>query len=793
MKYVLWASAAVAALGAGVMSASAAEPAASPTPTTVETPAAVPPTKEASQGVEEIVVTAQKRTENVQKVPVAITVVTGEQLKDLHITEPSQIKYAAPSVQFVDANSSRTEGFAVRGIGTFSFAPGIEQSVATVLDGVVLGRTGAGLGDFADVSRVEVLRGPQGMLFGKNASAGLVQIITNQPELGEYSGNAHVSYGSYNERHLQGTVNVPVSDDSALRLTGYESYHDGTVNNKFNGEDLNDKHEYGLKGKYLWKPTNDFSLYAIGDWSHSHANCCVWTQRENIQSSLAPFLTNYLYDAQIAAGITPGPKNGDVSLNGPVFTRVSAGGGSVEMNWTPGEFTFTSISAYRFWKEQDGLDADGTSLSLMDDNRGHQSQKQFSQELRLTSPAGKFIDYVAGLYYWHQEVKGGDSETGDAGVIISVPSSTFLPGVSSIIDTVTTEQEVKTNSYAAFGQGTVHVADDFRLIAGGRLTRDELKLDFVRDSSAVYNLSGGGSVTGPSTGFGILYVTPYAFSAETSNNNFSWKLGAQYDFTKDVMGYATVSRGYKGPGIGALNYYNPANDTAIVKPEIPTSYELGLKSALFNRKLVLNAAVFQATYKDFQAQINDGVTPPVGSKIVNASKLETQGVELDFMARPVEGLTLTGAATYVNANFGENCNCNGDPSKDPSGKMLPGTPRWSYTIAGMYERPVLDELTGFVGLNWYWRSQTHYSADPDPAIYQATTQSSYGLLGGTIGVGSDNWRLSLYGRNLLDKRFNAIFTTLIPSVIATQSPTGYSQFTPYEAYRTVGVGLDVSF
>jgi len=657
-----------------------------------------------------------------------------------------------------------------------------------VLDGVVMGRTGAGLGDFADISRVEVLRGPQGMLFGKNASAGLVQIITNQPELGEYSGNAHVSYGSFNERHLQGTANIPISEDSALRLTGYESYHDGTVNNKFNGEDLNDKHEYGIKGKYLWKPTNDFSLYAIGDWSHSHANCCVWTQRENIQSSLAPFLTNYLYDAQIAAGITPGPNNDDVSLNGPVFTRVSAGGGSVEMNWTPGEFTFTSISAYRFWKEEDGLDADGTSLSLMDDNRGHQSQKQFSQELRLTSPAGKFIDYVTGLYYWHQEVKGGDSETGDAGVIVS-----YVP--TGVYDTVTTSQKVTTDSYAVFGQGTAHVTDDFRIIAGGRLTRDELKLDFARDSYATV----GGFVI-PSTGFGILYVDPYAFSAETSNNNFSWKLGAQYDFTKDVMGYATVSRGYKGPGIGALNYYNPANDTAIVKPEIPTSFELGLKNVLFDRKLVLNAAVFKATYKDFQAQINDGTNPPIGSEVINASKLETQGVELDFMARPVEGLTLTGAATYVDAYFGDNCDCTGDPSKDPSGKMLPGTPRWSYTIAGMYERPIFDRLTGFVGLNWYWRSDTHYSADPNPAISEKTTQKAYGLLGGTIGVGSDDWRLSLYGRNLLDKRFSAIFTTLIPSVMPSatdpsgfETPTGYSQFTPYEAYRTVGIGLDLSF
>ncbi len=803
MKSILLIGAAIAALGAGNMSAMADEPEAAQKPVQVAdaaTPAGTPPAKDTG-GVKEIVVTAQKRSENIQKVPVAITAVTGEQLQDLHLTDPTQLKYAAPSVQFTQANSARTEGFTVRGIGTFSFAPGIEQSVATVIDGVVIGRTGAGLTDFADVSRVEVLRGPQGMLFGKNASAGLVQIITNQPELGEYSGNAHASYGSYNERHLQGTVNVPVTDDSALRLTGFESYHDGTVHNKFNDEYLNDQHDYGMKGKYLWKPTNDFSLYAIADWSHSHANCCVWTQRED-----TPSLANYLYLANLAAGITPGPNNSEVSLDGANFTKSTNAGGSIEMNWTPGEFTFTSITAYRMWKTQDQLDVDGTSMNLMNDNGGYQNQEQFSQELRLTSPAGRTLEYVAGLYYWHQSVKGGDHETGDSGVLIGLPGISVVPGVDHIDDTVLTSQKVDTDSYAAFGQGTIHVTDGLRLIAGARVTRDELDLSYARDSYGTYYLSGGGTMTGPSTGFGafllggttpLVYVAPYAFSAKYSTNNLSWKFGAQYDFTSAIMGYATVARGYKGPGIAALNYYNPANDTAIVKPEIPTSFEIGLKNAFFNRKLIVNAAIFQSTYKDFQAQINDGITPPVGSQVINASKLKTQGVELDFMARPFEGLSLSGSGSYVDAYFGDNCNCASDPTKDPSGKMLPGTPRWSYATSAMYQHPVFDALTGFIGVNWYWQSSVPYGTDPDPAIYSKLKVGSYGILGGTLGIGPDDgsWRLALYGRNLLDKRFNAPFATLIPSLLAGagNATPGYSQFTPYEAYRTVGVGLDVSF
>lgn len=736
----------------------------------------VPAKAEASEGIQAVVVTAQKRSENIQKVPVAVTAVSGEELAARNLNDMESLKYVAPSVQFTNANSNRTEGFSVRGIGTVSFAEGLEQSVATVVDGVVMGRSGQSLGNFADVERVEILRGPQGMLFGKNASAGLISVVGNQPVLGEYSGSMHASYGTDNDTMLTGVANLPVSKDSALRVVGYGSHRDGYIENVHTGEDLNDSNQYGMKAKYLWKPTNDLSVYAIADWSHTHANCCIWTTRENVPGT-------YVDTAQHADGITPGPKNDKVSLDGPVFSRSTGGGAQVELNWSPGAYTFTSITAYRQWRQEDGLDSDQTPQDYLDENIGTQRQKQFSQEVRLTSPAGRFIDYVAGLYYWHQQIDGMSYQSGDSGALTGVPTGTNAD--------VTMLDTMKTDSYAAFGQGTVHLNDELRLSAGARVTRDVLSFDYDRTSHGSFTV----------LGIPFVDTSPYAFSANTSNTNLSWKFGAQYDVTRDIMSYATVSRGYKGPGIGGVLYIEPGEDP-LVKPEIPTSYEIGLKSLLLDHRLMFNVALFDTTFKGYQTQVIDASTllgGGVSAKVINASSLKTRGVEVDTMARPLEGLTLTGGVSYVDAYFGDGCtSCGGGVGDDTSGMRLPGASRWTYSVSGTYEQSVFDALTGFVSLNWYWRSGVQFGTSKDPVAAAKTYQSAYGLLGGSIGIGSDDgdWRVSLFAKNILDKRFSAlILGTPVPSVIPPtyHSGSGYSQFLTSDAYRTVGVTADLSF
>lgn len=729
----------------------------------------------ASEGVETIVVTAQKRSENIQKVPVAITAISGEDLAARNLNDTESIKYVAPSVKFTNANSNRTEGFSIRGIGTQSFAEGLEQSVATVIDGVVMGRSGQGLGNFTDIERVEVLRGPQGMLFGKNAAAGVISVIGKKPVLGEYSASMHTSYASGNDALVNGVANLPVSKDSALRVLAFGSHRDGYIENVNTGEDLNDANQYGGKVKYLWKPRDDFSLYAIGDWSHTHANCCVWTTRENTPGS-------YIDTAQSAVGIVPGPKNDKVTLDGPVYSRSTTMGGQVEMNWTPGAYTFTSISSYRKWRQDDAVDADQTSQPYLSQNSGSQRQSQISQELRLTSPVGKFFDYVAGLYYWHQEIEGNNTQEGDSGALSGALTGTRAD--------VTMIDSMKTDSYAAFGQGTIHVSENLRLIAGARVTRDELSFDFDRTSHGAFTTP----IPFPPFAIPIVNTTPYAFKAETSNNNLSWKLGAQYDVTPDVMTYATVSRGYKGPGVGGVLYIAPG-DQALVKPEIPTSYEIGVKSLLLDHKLLFNVALFQTTYKDFQTQVFNGTTLLTGSgassTIVNASSLETKGVEVDATLRPIEGLILNGGVSYVDAYYGDGCTNCGGVGTDTSGKRLPGQSRWTYTVSSMYEQPVFDGVTGFISANWYWRSGTNFANESNPALVSKTYQDGYGILGGSIGLTSDegDWRVSLFGKNLLDKRFSAlVMGTPVPA-----SGSGYSQFLTPDAYRQVGVTADFSF
>lgn len=773
--------AALAALSIGLSAAQAADAPVPSAPADETSQAADAPAAAAeSRGIEAMVVTAQKRSENIQKVPVAVTAVTGEDLAARNLNDMESLKYVAPSVKFTNANSSRTEGFSIRGVGTVAFAEGIEQSVATVIDGVVMGRAGMSIGNFVDIERIEMLRGPQGMLFGKNASAGLISVVGNKPMLDEYSGSLHTSYGTDNDTMVNAIANLPISSDSALRIVGYGSHRDGYIENVHTGQDLNDRNQYGVKGKYLWKPTNDFSLYAIGDWSHTHANCCVWTTRENIPGT-------YTDTAQQADGIVPGPENDKVTLDGPVFSRSTSAGGSLEANWSPGAYTFTSISAYRQWRQDDGVDSDQTPNDYLNDNTGRQRQSQFSQELRVTSPLGGLVDYVAGLYYWHQSLRGISHQEGDSGALAGTPTGTRAD--------VTADVKTENDSYAAFTQGTLHVNDDFRFIAGGRLTRDVMSVDFDRTSHGHFVLPP------PYSSLNIVYTTPYAFSARTTNTNLSWKFGAQYNFTREVMGYATVSRGYKGPGLGAVLYIEPGQDP-LVKPEIPTSYEVGLKSLLLGNRLMFNVAVFDTTFKDFQTQVLDASTVLAGgasAKVINASSLKTRGVEIDTMARPFEGLTLTGGVSYVDAYFGSGCtDCGGSIGDDTSGMRLPGSSRWTYTVAGTYEQPIFDTLTGFVSLNWYWRSGMQFSTQKDPVKAQKTYQSGYGLLGGNIGVGSDggDWKVSIFAKNILDKRFSAlILGTPVPTLApgSLTGPSGYSQFLTSDAYRTVGVTADLSF
>jgi iron complex outermembrane receptor protein len=743
--------------------------------------------------IDEIVVTAQKRAENVQDVPLAITAVRGETLSAMNITQPQQLSLIDPSVRFKQSLSNSASGLTIRGIGTSSFSAGIEQSISTVVDGVVLADP-ASLATLADIERVEILRGPQGMLFGKNASAGLVHFITNRPRLGEDSGLLHVQFGERGEQILQAVGNVALGETLALRLVATHNERDGLVRNLAqNNVDTDPQDISTLTLKALWRPNDDLSVYFSADRTDNDAFCCSSTWRK-VTPGYAPAVTNARY------GIVAGPKNLQVATNGPFQGKSTAQGASLQVDYGFNDLTLTSISAYRSVKREGFYDGDLTPVSYVDVNGGAGKTDWFSQELRLTSPIGERFDYVAGLYLYHSKASSLIRQRGQLSWIVPASNGAVIPVVpgaplGTVFET-STYNDINSTSLAGFGQVGLHITPKLDLIAGARVTRDEITLDYRRAQTP-------GAVFIP----GSVAVTLHQ---AIDNTNLSWRIGPRYNFSDDIMGYVTVSRGYKGPGFSGLSAANALADQR-VQPEIPTSYELGLKTALLDRRLTVDAAVYSTTVKNFQAQVSDLSSATYSSRITNAGEIKTRGVEVSLVARPTRGLTMTAGGAYTHARyvdfngvqcyFGQPKIAQGGPCSAPpanpasldgffnaAGRQLAGTADWVYGASLAYERPLTPDLRGFFQANWNWQSDVNYSASGDPG----TIQKAYGLLGGRLGVSAPDkaWSLALYASNLLDKRYAAQIT---PSPVTALNPGGYIQYFSPDSVRRVGVSLDVSF
>ncbi|MBO9708248.1 MAG: TonB-dependent receptor [Caulobacter sp.] len=743
--------------------------------------------------VEEIMVTAQKRAENVQDVPLAITAARGETLAAMNVTQPQQLSLIDPSVRFKQSLSSSASGLTIRGVGTSSFSAGIEQSISTVVDGVVLADPSS-LATLADIERVEILRGPQGMLFGKNASAGLVHFITTRPKLNENSGQLHVQYGERGEEVLQAIGNVALGDNLALRLVATHNARDGLIRNVAKDGVLTDPQDVStLALKLLWRPRDDLTVYFSADRTENDAFCCSSTWRK-VTPGYAPAVTNARY------GIVAGPKNLLVAANGPSQGKSTAQGGTLQVDYDLGELTLTSISAYRSVKREAYYDGDLTPVSYVDVNGGAGKTDWLSQELRLTSPIGERFDYVAGLYLYHSKASSLIRQRGQLSWIVPASNGAVVPVVpgaplGTIFET-STVNDVNSTSYAGFGQVAFHITPKLDLIAGARVTRDELSLDYHRAPTP-------GTVYIP----GSVTVNLHQ---EVSNTNLSWRIGPRYNFSDDVMVYATVSRGYKGPGFSGLSAANSLADQR-VQPEIPTSYELGVKAAFLDRRLILNADIYSTTVKNFQAQVSDLTSATYSSRITNAGEIKTRGVEANLVARPMTGLNITAGVAYTHARYadfnGVQCYfgqpkvaqggpCTAPPSNPASldgffnakGLSLAGVPDWVYGVSAVYERPLTTGLQGFVQANWNWQSDINYSISGDPG----TIQKAYGLLGGRLGVSAPDkaWSVALYASNLLDKRYAAQIT---PSPVTALNPGGYVQYFSPDSVRRVGISLDLAF
>jgi iron complex outermembrane receptor protein len=760
-------------LGAAMLAAPAA--AQGPAPSA---PVAAGPADDAGM----IVVTAQLRRESLQDVPLAISAVSGETLLAQGINNPTDLRFVSPSVNFANSANTRGEGLAVRGVGTNIFGDGVEQSVGVVVDGIPMARNGMGTMSLIDVDRVEVLRGPQGMLFGKNASAGLLNIVTRRPRIGETSLEAGASYATLDDLRFNAVANLPIGTTGAFRIAYSRTDRDGIIDNIQRNEQLNNRKEQIVRAKILAEPVDGLSLLVIGDWSESKSLCCAWTAR--VAAPGTPFAA-----LNAEAGIVPGPENRRNAAGARFFQNLSQYGVSVQADYDAGFATVTGIAGYREWVATDNNDPDILPVNILDVNSGDTKVQQTSLELRLTSPSDRPFEWTLGAFYFDVENTGGNSQIGTLGVL--------APGVT--LGTTRRSETYNSNS-AVYGQ-LAYRFGPFRVSGSGRYTVDVLSFDWRQFSAGTL-----GGIPGRFNGV--------VNGARNRTENFSWRLIGQFDLTDDVMLFASAARGFKGAA------YDQAlvNATPVfVLPEIPMSYEAGIRSALFDRRLVVNLTAFQTNFDNFQAQAFDQNVFPSRFTTVNAGRLETRGIEAEVTARPLDGLTLSGSATYLDTEYKDFTNIAcflgatvlpfGTPRTDPrqcirvsptgggvttgNGLPLPDAPKFTYTLAANYEVPAGPVLVG-AGVNWFHRSSVTYSNNADPGL----VQGGYGLLGAQVGVRDPDgaWRVSLFARNLLDKFFvSRIIAQPTLNAIGTNGLGSYSQFPSADARRIVGVSLDLRF
>lgn len=731
----------------------------------------------AAAPVDDIVVTARFRNESAQRVPIAITALPGERLSAQGAFNIKQVVQQLPSLN-IQGFSGRNQTITIRGVGTNSGGTndGLEQGVGIYVDGVYRPRTGSVITDLVDIESIQLLRGPQGTLFGKNTVAGALDIRTREPEFDtELRGEA--TYGNKDYVRVSVSANAALGDTLAFRATYLRTSRSGLIHNTRYDEDWDNLDNHSARFDLLWKPKADLKLRFIADYSIQKGDVGF----QSIGGVLPTTLANGtevrgFYRRAADVGYVPGsfdPFDRETDIDSSQRDKMPSYGFQARADWDTGPFTLTSITAYRNWKWIPNYDGDQFGANVIVQSVVETDQQQFSQELRLTSPGGGTIDYTAGLFYFWQEaddasrqVYGRDAVgwlvTGNtpSAVPNRVPSGVgaglvlppaALEGLEAYAHVVPA-----TKSYAAYGQATWNLSPVFRLTGGLRYTYER--------KTGLYDADARGDVA-PLATFALAIRPAIAarrdalaptstYTARRDTDNISGTLIAAYDLTDDVHSYASYSRGYKSPGINLVRQ-QPGIDI-FVRSEKVDAYELGLKSRVPGGAAELNLALFWTDVANYQANFVNRDVAPIVSYIANVGSLRSRGVEFDARATPLRGLSLTLAGTYDDARYRRYPNAPAQylnsvvGTVDLSGKRAAGTPKWSLSGTAEYVHDAGPTQIYFGGDASY-RSSFNAVVNLDPFA----RIPGYALFGAHLGVRAANgrWDVSAWARNLLDKDY----------------------------------------
>lgn len=711
-------------------------------------------------GISEIVVTAQKVSENVQDVPIAITAITADRLESSGVTSLEGITQLVPSVTFRKGTTSANSAIVMRGVGTISFSIAAEPSVSTVVDGVVLSRSGQAFIDLVDAQRFEVLRGPQGTLFGKNASAGLVNIVS-KGGTDTVQAEARAEYYEGDEYRLRAAASGPLAEGLTARVTGFYGSYDGNITNVFGGNNqkVNGYEHYGARG-ILDYDNGGSKFRLIADYFRANDDCCA---------DVTTVSRGAVLDKELGlpGGVAQGLDQRSVNHNLVTETR--------DRQWSltaSGDFdvfsshTLSVVAGYRNWRNQESRDGDFLPRAIVGTPQSHDfgivRTQQLSLEVRLASDQTQPFFYQVGAFAW-----GSDNEQDFTRRLTTCASSTLaidpITGgrpcnladtANTIFPTATAFGRVKSRNYAVFSQATYRFSDLVSLTGGLRYTWDDLSYTHTRapgvnaatglpaSGPGVISSPAGGTIAGGGNGTNVS-------AGSSSNGNLSGRAVLQVTPSDDVMLYGSFTRGYKGPAFNVFfNHTAPTNSVPIDK-ELADAFEVGLKSQFLDNRLQFNAAAFTVTYKGFQANnfilLNGGII----SNLTNAGTVRSKGFELDLLAVPVDGLTLRASGAYADAKvlkFNPNPSTNAPDARN--GTRLPLAPKFTWTLGGGYERDL-------GGLKVYLDTDFRHVGKQFSDLGESGPIDAYGIWNASIGFSDaeDLYRLTFHARNITDKSY----------------------------------------
>ena len=669
----------------------------------------------------DIVVTAQKRAENVQDVPLAVSVIAPAQLETAGVRQFQDLGKVAPTLTVRPANHPGNANVSIRGVGTFAFGIGVEPSVAVLVDEVPLSFQARAFTDLPDVERIEVLRGPQSTLYGKSASAGLVNIITRDPT-DTLRVRANALATTDQEYGINASVSGPLTDTLSYLVSGAYSNFEGNVRNVVLDREVGGRESVNARAKLRWQPIDDITVTLAGNYVNGNTTtgATYVSLDPNARFLGSPALT----PAVAFPGVTASETNQRTAENFLSRTRYEGGGAYLRSEVGLGEMTLVSITSFDDYVLHDFTDQDTTATPAAVGNNneiGVFRSHLVTQEVRLLSPGDKPFRYTLGGYYAHSRFERPFSR-----------GPAFL-----LADWFATSQS---RQLAAFVQADWEIVPALTLTGGARIQDERVEYTYT-DNIA-----------------GTFYAGDADDTAET------YKLSARYEFTPDISAFATYATGYKGQTYDLTTGFNADRAAAgPIRPETSEDIEFGVRTQFLNRRLTLNVTYFDTQFDDLQAQTIESVGASQSYRLTNVGGLSTKGVEVDASARIGQDLNLSGAVAYLDARYSDYAaaacytgqtvaqGCSGTPGRQNlTGARAAQAPQWKFSVNGDYSPPLTDRLRGIAQANWQYQSDINYgTTDPQ------TFQSAFHIVNLGLGVRDEDrrWEVVAFVNNVFDQQY----------------------------------------